>query len=116
MNPLLKRVNKKAEQRGRRSEKRVSKSLGTTPNRASGAVFWLKGDVTLPKFLIELKSTKKKSIRLEKAYFDKIALEAKNKDQIPALGISFVTELGDGTVDGDWMAIPLRVFRIIQGH
>lgn len=108
-NPLLARYGK--PRHGQRSERRVAKKLGSRPNPGSGALPGAKGDVTRPKFLIELKATGKESYRIEKKVLDKIKKEALDKNRVPALGVSFVTESGEARENGDWIALPLWFFR-----
>ena len=96
---------------GRESERRIAKKLGAQLTPASGAVAGAKGDMKLPEFLLEAKSTKNATMSLEHGWLVKISTEALNVQKTPALSVSFVTPEGKATPHGDWVLIPMHLFK-----
>lgn len=106
-NPFLRRVaSRRIGHSGRRSEKRVAKSLGKKLVPGSGASPGAKGDIRLDRMLLEAKATSKGSIRIQKAWLDKITREALATNRTPALVVSFVTPAGEKLRGGDWILVP----------
>lgn len=99
---------------GRASEKRVAKAMGAKLTVGSGNKQRDKGDMKLYArlpFRMEAKATKNDSISLKVDWLLKIWHEAFNKDENPALVISFVTSEGKSIgPGGEWVAIPRHVF------
>jgi len=91
---------------GRRSEKRVAKSMGMKLTPASGALPGAKGDFRDGTYLVEAKSTVKDSISIKHAWLQKISQEAMNTNRVPLLHISFVVGSGQAKSEGDWIAVP----------
>jgi len=121
-NPYLKRVERRGSMdHGRKSEERVAKSLTARLTSGSGNKAHDKGDMRLStsvnalevlrELLIEAKSTNTGSLPLKHEWLAKISDEAKVTGRTPALSVSFVTPEGKGKRHGDWMVIPMDVFR-----
>ena len=78
---------------GKKSEKRVAKRMGAKLHRNSGAPRGSKSDASLRKFRLEMKSTTTQAMVLEMAWLIKIAHEALDNGQTPAV-VSFVDAQG----------------------
>jgi hypothetical protein len=112
MNPYLKRLEKSGSSgHGKKSEKRVAKSLAARLTPASGALRGAKGDFKTEVYLCEAKSTVKTSLPIELAWMVKISVEALNTGRVPAVALSFVTPDGSAKAYGDWVAIPKHEFQ-----
>lgn len=109
MNPLLNKLSR--NDHGQRAEKRTAQRLGGRMQPGSGSQQHSKGDIKLPDFLIENKSTIHASMGLQHAWFRKIAAEAIAINREPALSFQFVDGAGRPLVDGKWVAIPERLFK-----
>lgn len=96
---------------GRASEQKLAKKLGTRLRPGSGAVAGCKGDVMLPKFLMEAKSTTGRSMALDHSWLAKITKEAREEHKDPALAISFTNGNGTPCPAGEWVMVPLRVWQ-----
>ena len=112
-NPFLKRSKKKDNKgySGRQSEKKTSQRLSADLRVGSGAIETFKGDMTLGEFLIEAKSTKSKSFKLEKEWFFKINNEALREKKYPALSLTFTDFNGDPIKGGKWVCVQEHVFK-----
>lgn len=95
---------------GRLAETRLAKTIGARLRPASGAVDGIKGDMSLPNFLIEAKSTTGRSISLQHEWLAKIAVEARNNAKLPALALSFTMGDGRPVPQGEWVCVPLSVW------
>jgi hypothetical protein len=93
---------------GRLSESRLARKLGAKLMPASGAVQGIKGDMELPGYKIEAKSTTGDSIGLKHTFLGKIAHEARMHTKRPALTLSYTTGDGRPVKDGEWVCIPLK--------
>lgn len=112
MNLFLNRQTKnKIGETGNQSEKKTAKRLGGKPTPASGALAGAKGDIELPKFLVEAKSTIKESISIKREWLMKISGEALAKGKAPALVVTFTTENGTPKPRGKWILITEQTFR-----
>ena len=96
---------------GRTSERLLAKTLGARAQPASGALEGAKGDIELPAFLLEAKSTTQKSMALQLQWLAKIAGEARSIGKPPAVAITFTRPDGHPLLDGEWVAIPLYTFK-----
>ena len=115
-NPYLDRQAKHAiGKAGRKAEKRLGKTLGGRARPASGAMDGAKGDFDLGAFLLEAKSTTGKSMSVQFEWLAKIGREARREGKTPALSVSFVTEDGRPVIDGEWVLVPMHVFKEIAG-
>lgn len=74
-----------------------------------------KGDMAIGETLVEAKSTTKDSLGLKYDWLAKISHEARGEAKTPALTVSFVRENGTPYLDGEWICIPLHVWRELQG-
>lgn len=110
-NPFLERISKSSGRSGRSSEKKVAKRLGGRAIAGSGAMEGNKGDVDLPRYRLEAKSTIKKSISLKQEWLDKISKEAATEGKVPALSITFTTGDGEPIKSGSWVMVPEHHFK-----
>lgn len=113
-NPYLDRLDAAGKNpHGRKSEKRVAKHLGAKLHRNSGAPRGSKSDASLKSVRMEMKSTTLAALMLEMAWLVKITQEALSHGQTPAVTLSFVDANGRPRLKqyGEWVAIPLSVFR-----
>lgn len=94
----------------RKQERRVAKKLGGSRVSLSGAGEE-KGDAKTKLNLIELKRTAKKSIRVERRWLEKIAIEAYAEGKVPAFGFSFDEYDNSTLVPKDWIAVPAEFLR-----
>lgn len=99
---------------GRRAETKASKRLGGRTTRASGNMDSDKGDITLPEWLIENKSTVNASMSLPHDWLSKISREALDKSRQPALALQFTDGTGSPLKFGRWMMIPEDLFEEIM--
>jgi hypothetical protein len=121
-NPLLRRQSK-GHNHGQRSEKRIARrKLKGRQRPGSGSLVGAKGDISLTvketptgatvrKWLVECKATVNDSLGVKKAWLDKIGREALELGSAPALTISFTHGNGEEKPNGDWVAIPMWVFK-----
>ena len=94
-----------------RQEERTADRLGGKRVSGSGNQPHKRGDIDLPTFKIECKSTKHKSISITAEMLNKIAKEAAPTGKLPALAVS-IEGVGKGSpADADWVMIELRVFK-----
>ncbi len=101
---------------GRKAEKKVAKRMGARLRPNSGAMEGAKGDMTLGNFLIEAKSTQAGGINLQLTWLRKIVREVRTTGQDPALVILFTDVEGNPRRDGEWVAVPRKVFeRLVEG-
>jgi hypothetical protein len=99
---------------GRKAEKKVSKKLGGRLTLNSGAS-GQKGDIDLADFRVESKATTADSMGIKLEWLSKISRESLGVGKSPALALSFVTDTGDAKRHGEWVAIPLHVFKELVG-
>lgn len=112
MNPFFKRLQEnRIGKSGRVSERKVAKHLGGKLKPASGAMQSAKGDIELPEFLVEAKSTVKDSISIKREWLKKIGQEALGVNKYPAVSITFTTEDGTARHRGSWVMITQDMFR-----
>ena len=103
-NPFLDR--NKHHKHGQKSEQKTAKRLGGRTRPGSGAVEGAKGDIVLPDYLIENKSTEHASMSLKLGWLDKISREARECGKIPALSIQFVDKAGNSKQHARWVMMP----------
>lgn len=89
-------------------ENRVAKKTKGTKQKASGAKLLHKGDVLSGKYLVEAKTSGKKSIRVNQSWLEKISAEAMQTNKIPALALGFPNM--SIPHDRDWVLIPMKEF------
>ena len=111
-NPYLERQAKAAKNsHGGKSEKRVSKAIGSRLTPASGAMRGAKGDglkrSPLGREVIESKSTIHTTMGLDLGWLVKVLHEARGIGGRALLTLSFVTPEGKPRPSGDWVAMPL---------
>lgn len=100
---------------GNKSEKRVLDDMGAEQQIGSGSFDGLKSDGLLSvgdmDFRIECKATRKESIGLKYSWLRKIRDEAMETGKIPLLTISFTKGDGSKKTAGDWIMMPLSLFK-----
>ncbi len=64
-------------------------------------------------FRVECKKTKHGSLSIKKDWLNKITREANAMQQWPALSIEIQGGKEDPLVDRDWIAIPMRIFKLL---
>lgn len=98
---------------GKKSEKRVAKQMGARLHANSGATRGAKSDASLRNFRLEMKSTTTQTIALEMAWLVKIAHEALDHGQTPAVTLAFVDAAGNPRMKhyAEWVAMPMAAFR-----
>lgn len=96
---------------GRKSEKKLTKKLGGRETPASGAMQGAKGDIDLDTVLMEAKSTLNASFSIKHEHLSKIAREARRADKSPALSVSFVNQEGKAHPDGEWVLVPMWLWK-----
>lgn len=101
---------------GAASERRVIQMLGGRGTINSGAKDSDKGDGTLDgspdtPLRIECKATVKESIGIQREWLLKINQEARETNRHPALTVSFVNADGSARHYGDWVMIPMYLFK-----
>lgn len=113
-NPYLDRLaNAGTNDHGKKSEKRQAKKMGAKLHPNSGAMRGGKSDASLRSFRLEMKSTITQAMVLEMAWLVKIAQEALQHGQVPAVTLTFVDAHGKPRMKeyGEWVALPLAVFK-----
>ena len=112
--PFLRREGKHAVgAAGRASETRLARRLAGKQTPASGAMVGAKGDVVLPAFLVEGKSTTNASMSLQLDWLAKITTEARGVGKEPALAIQFTTGDGRPVKFGSWVMVPEALWKEI---
>ena len=99
-------------ERSQLQEKKMAKALGGRVQPASGALPYYKGDIKADRYLIEAKTTTKKSYTLTRALLGKIDSEAENIRKTPVLALSF--ESMPAPIPKDWVLIPFSEFRRLK--
>ena len=89
-------------------EDRVAKKMKGKKQPASGAQLLHKGDVLSGNFLVEAKTSGKKSIRVNQAWLEKISNEAAQTNKIPVLALGFPNM--PVPHDRDWVCVPMKEF------
>lgn len=116
-NPVLDRIARRASgSHGVKSEKRTAGRLGGRQVPASGAMQGAKGDIRLADFLVENKATEAESMSLKLEWLLKVAQEAAELGQMPALSIQFVTGDGRPRQNGRWVMIREDDFKEVSGE
>lgn len=86
----------------------VARALGGRVRPNSGATDFAKGDVISPAYLVEAKTTQRKSFPLTHQVLCKIEQEAFAAGKCPVLVVSFETiKQNSQTAPQDWAIIPL---------
>lgn len=107
----LSKAGKDAGHAGKKSEKITAKRLGGKLQPGSGAILGFKGDIVLPEFLVEAKSTVKYSITIQHEWLAKISHEAEGYGKQPAVAVTFTHSNGTPCNAGSWVMIPERVWK-----
>lgn len=96
---------------GRIAEKKAAGRLAGKLRPASGAKDGYKGDIVLPDYLCENKSTQAGSLGLKYEWLVKISKEAACDDKVPALTLQFTSGNGTTMPHGAWVCIPEALFQ-----
>ncbi len=99
---------------GRKSEKRLAKTMGGTLRPNSGAVQGAKGDIVVGDTLVEAKSTTGRAIRVEHAWLGKISQEARDAGKTPLCTLSFSSEDGRPVPNGEWVCMRLSDYQYLK--
>lgn len=125
MNPYEARQARKfdlASKMGMKSEKKVAKRLGAKLTPASGAMETEKGDMVLRDacpmagFRVEAKATSLGSYSLKLDTLAKILREANDRQQFPALSVSFTRPDGSPLENGAWMVMEEKIFKLLLSY
>ena len=108
---IVDRANKPGHDHGQKAERKTAKRVGGSANAGSGSIEGFKGDITLPTFLVENKSTEHRSISVKLDWLEKITREARERGKSPALSIQFVDKQGTPLTCGRWVMIPEDEFK-----
>jgi len=98
---------------GTTSEQKTAKRLNGRLTPASGALEGAKGDFNMTSFLVECKSTIHHSIGLKLDWLLKIKGEARKKEKMPALTITYVNGAGEPLTDGRYVVLREDDFKSI---
>lgn len=105
---------------GNKSEKRVLGSMDAEPTIASGSIDHHKSDglksVGEHDFRVECKATRNESMSLKYSWLKKIRDEAMSTGRIPVLTISFTEGDGKPKPAGDWVMMPMSLWKEISGE
>ena len=113
-NPFLNRLAAKGlNSHGKRSEQKVARKLGARLQPNSGAMRGAKSDAKLGQFRLEMKSTTGDTLKLDIGWLAKIAQEALQAGQQPAIVVSFVDQQGTARLKqfAEWVLVPMPVFQ-----
>lgn len=99
-------------QHGQKAEKRLSKRLDARLTKGSGASHrGDKADMTRGEFRIESKATEKDTYRISYETLCKVAQEAAEQGEVPALAIQFVRADGTVRTTGGWVLVREGTFK-----
>lgn len=107
---------KRARRRVSAQEEDGARLIGGIRHVGSGAIKYLKSDASSRSWQQESKQTEKESLALKLEWLDKISREAKKQDKNPMLFLRFTNVSKFVTVDSDWVVIPARIFRAMDGR
>ena len=92
---------------GQRTERRVLKKIGAKRQPASGAIPGFPNDGVKNRYLIEVKSTQRKSLGIKGIWLWELDENAISRGKVPA----FIIVFNHGEVlQTRWVAIPMRDF------
>ena len=111
---LMRRNQHKIGKSGRKSETRLNRDLAGRARPGSGSLEGAKGDIDLGPILLEAKSTTSASMALKHHWLAKIGKEARSEGKTPALSVSFINQDGSPVMDGEWVCVPMYVFRAMM--
>lgn len=114
MNPYLARLAAQGTNaHGKKSERKVAKKMGARLHANSGAMPGQKSDASLKSFRLEMKSTTNQTMALDMGWLSKIAQEALDHGQTPAVVVSFVDAQGHPRAKhyAEWVVMPMAVFQ-----
>lgn len=98
-------------------EERVAKAFKGKRQKGSGAVKFYRGDVVADRYLVEAKTTKRKSFTLTRFLLAKIEREAFAVGKKPALVVSWERQgervNADTMATSDWAVIPLKLLEAL---
>ncbi len=94
---------------GRKVEKQILKKIKARPQPNSGAFPGMPNDGIKGRFLIEVKSTEKRSISVKYKSVSELGENALMRGKIPALILAFHVNILTGPIE-EWVAMPLGDF------
>lgn len=97
------------KRKSKKQERRVMRTLGGSRQPLSGSHQDAKGDGVTRLQLIEAKRTAAKSIRIERKWLEKIAIEAMAVGRTP--GFTFEFDAMDTMCPKDWVCVPAEFLR-----
>ena len=95
-------------------EDRVAKKMKGKKQPASGALPMHKGDILAGNFLVEAKTSGKKSIRVSQHWLEKISSEAMQTNKTPVLALGFPNM--PIPYEQDWVMLSLKEFNKLRGE
>jgi len=100
---------------GQQTERRILKKIGARRQPASGAIAGFPNDGVLNKYLIEVKSTQRRSLGIKRKWLEDLEENAMMHGKVPALVIVFNCEIYRPSFCGyepsdEWVAIPRHDF------
>mgnify|MGYP001614488199 CR=1 FL=1 len=111
---------------GQKTERRILKKIGAHRQPASGAIPGLPNDGIKNRYLLEVKSTQRKSLGIKREWLESLEENATARSKVPALLmiLNRVNSVGSFSTHrmrmeaetAEWVAIPLRDFeRLTKG-
>ena len=92
---------------GQKTERRILKKIGAKKQPMSGAISGFPNDGVKGRYLLEIKSTERKSLGIKSIWLWELDENAVSRNKIPALIMVF--NHGE-TLQTQWVAIPMRDF------
>lgn len=102
-------LEQEPEPEHRKQEKRIAKKMGGRKQPRSGGITGHRGDVKSKQFLVETKTTSKKSYSLTTKVLTKISEEAFGQNRDPLVVVQFEKGHESGMVE-EWVVLPATIF------
>ncbi len=97
--------------RGQKAEKAVLKKIKARPQPASGSLPGMPNDGIKGRYLIEVKSTVKKSISIKRKWIDELEDNAMMRGKIPTLILVFDDPNAGIIPYSEWVTVPLQHYK-----
>jgi len=107
--------SRRARRRVTNQEEEGARLIGGRRHIGSGALSGLKSDASSAAWQLEAKQTAASSIGIKLEWLDKISREAGSQDKDPLLFVRFTSVPDEMIVEDDWVMIPAKVFRKMDG-
>ena len=107
------RLSKRIGDVGRMAERALARRLSGRQTLGSGALHGDKGDIEIPDWLLEAKSTVNGSFGVTHSMLAKIEAEAHLAGRKPAFALMFTDDKGTPKRSGSWVAVPEYLFKEI---